>query len=422
MSEMIVKINGLARDTGEGVAQLEEEEGGVVMVRDALPGERVRIQLEGRSDGFPAAKIVELIEPSKDRQKAVCRHYGVCGGCTMQLLRPSAYLDWKRSWIVGLLAVGAVIETDIAPMVPVGEGTRRRAVFGVRRTKKTVQLGYRKRASHDLVQIEQCPVLAPAITSQLKALQNLVRPLLSRKGTARLTVLATENGLDIALDDAKPVDSVELREQLVELARDMPVARLVVNEEVLVEFAPPLIRFGNLPLTPPPKAFLQATQPSQQAMISHILSLLPQKKSAQIVDLFAGLGTFTLPVAQSHKVLAVEMEASLLTSLQAAAEKSEGLKPVEVLTRDLFKMPLSVLELRPFSCAIIDPPRAGARAQVEQLAQSAVATILYVSCDPNHFKRDARILLEGGYKLKSITPFDQFLYASHIELIAHFIR
>ena len=423
MGEFEVTINGLSRKTGEGIAldwDDEDEFGPPLMVRDGLPGERLRVRLEGRADGFPAAQIVEIIKISEDRQKPVCRHYGVCGGCTMQLLRPEAYRNWKRGWIVGLLKVTG-IETRVDELAPVTIGTRRRAVFGARRTRKTVQLGYRKRASHELVDLRECPVLVPEIADRLEALRGLVRPLLSRRGVARLTVLATQTGLDVSIDEVKPIDDLALREQLVGLARNMKVARLVVNDEPLVEFAPPLLHFADIAVNPPPKAFLQATEHSQQQMIAHLLALLPERP-AKILDLFAGLGTFSLPMAHHHKVLAVEMDKNLLAALKKAADRGRGLKRVEVLDRDLFKMPLSALELKEFDIVVLDPPRAGAKAQVQELAQSDIETIIYISCDPVNFRRDAGVLQKAGYKLHSVKPFDQFLFASHLELIGHFSK
>ncbi len=365
--------------------------------------------------------MIEKLDPLDDSRAPACRHYGVCGGCTMQVLKEPAYLRWKREGVADVLRTGVPIETQLNEIVPVGEGSRRRAVFGARRTKKTVQVGYRKRASHDLVDINECPVLLPLISDNLPALRKLLRPLLSRKGIARVTVLACENGLDIAVDDVKPVVDMSLREQVVALAREFPVARLVVNDEPLVEFSKPFVRFAGFEVNPPPKGFLQATQTSQQAMIATVLEMLPAKPR-QIVDLFAGLGTFTLPLAQKSEVLAVEMDIPLLNGLQEGANRASGLKTIKILQRDLFKMPLAAFELREIDTVVLDPPRGGAKAQISELAQSDVTTIIYVSCNPISFKNDALVLIEAGFELKCITPFDQFLYTSHVEVIGHFVK
>jgi 23S rRNA (uracil1939-C5)-methyltransferase len=212
-----------------------------------------------------------------------------------------------------------------------------------------------------------------------------------------------------------------LRETLTQLAAPLPIARMVVNDELFLQLAPPVIRFDDIAVTPPPKAFFQATWQSEQAMVAKALALLPEKK-INIADLFSGLGTFSLPLARVHEITAVENDHSLLAALQQGANGASGLKPLQILERDLFKMPLSDLELRPFDAVIFDPPRAGARSQAQMLACSSVPQILAVSCNPQSFAGDARLLLEGGYSLKSLTPFDQFLYSPHVELIGAFVK
>lgn len=421
MDELTVDITALGRE-GDGLAFIERPQGRVTLiVPGALPGDRLRVVVTDDSRPFlKSASIVEFISPSPQRRKPSCRHFGLCGGCMVQELTKDAYLDWKRSWIIDLLA-DAGLAAEVAPIVPVGEGTRRRAVFSARRTKKTVQLGYYRQKSHDLIDIGECPILVAAISDALPALRELVRPLLSRSGIARMTVIATIEGLDIAIDDAKDIEGAAEREQLAGLATRLGIARLTLNGEPLFERQRPHIHIDGFSVAPPPAAFLQATEPSQQAMIDKVLALVPEKAD-RVADLYSGLGTFALPLARRHKVLAAEADKAHLAALRRAADATAGLKTLETLLRDLRTMPLSALELRGVDAVVFDPPRAGAEQQARELAASSVADVIAVSCDPVSFLRDALILIDGGYNLLSVTPFDQFLYAPHLELIGHFRR
>jgi 23S rRNA (uracil1939-C5)-methyltransferase len=421
MSERILDISAFGRE-GDGIGFLDRDGGRVtVIVPGAVPGDRVRVRLPDEARPLQTAELLAIETPSPQRRQPPCRHFGTCGGCMAQHLTVDAYLAWKRDWIAGLLAANNIV-TELLPIVPVAEGTRRRAVLSARRTKKTVQLGYYRARSHDLVDIAECPILVPAIAGALNGLRELVRPLLSRSGVARLTILSTLGGLDVAVEGAKAVEGAAEREHLAQLCQTHHVARLTVDREPFFERERPRIRIGDTIVSPPPAAFLQASAESQQAMIERVLALIPETAD-RVADLYSGVGTFALPLAKRHKVLAAESDKGHLAALRRGFDEAAGaLKPVEALLRDLYLMPLSALELRGFDAAVFDPPRGGAEQQARELAQSDVADVIAVSCDPPTFIRDAKILLDGGYKLLSVTPFDQFLYSEHLEVIGHFRR
>ena len=419
MSEIQLTIESLGAG-GDGVAT--GREGQPVFVPLALPGEQVVVEIvDGRGT------LKRIIEPSSDRCKPVCSHFAQCGGCALQHLVPETYRQWKHQQLATTLAARGLntndLDMEIAPLVEGVPGMRRRAVFSAKRTKKSVLIGYFKRASHELVDIHQCPVLSPDIVEALPALRKLVRPLLSRKNVARLSILSTRGGLDIVVDEVEPVEEAAKRMQLVELCADLGVARLTVGGEMIIEKDRPYIAFDGLRAISPPGGFLQASEVMQDKMISHIMELTSTiKQKARALDLYSGMGTFSLPLARQFKVLAVEYDQLALQALQHAIGLSEGLKPVEILERDLAIMPLSALELKGYDVVLFDPPRSGARAQVAELAKSEVRKLIAISCSPASFARDARILIDGGYRLKSLTPFDQFLYSTHVELVGEFVK
>ncbi len=415
MAEINLQIESLGAG-GDGVAI--GPEGMPVFVPLALPGESVAVAItEGRG------KLLRIVEPSSDRIKPVCTHFAQCGGCALQHLRAPVYESWKREQLALTLAARG-LETKVQPLVAGTIGMRRRAVLSATRTKKSVMIGYFKRGSHELVDIHQCPVLSPDIVEALPALRKLVRPLLSRKNVARVSVLSTQGGLDVVIDDVEPATEASMRIKLVELSMGLALARLTVAGDMIIEKDRPFISFDGLKAISPPGGFLQASQVIQDKMIAHILKLVSAVKrpKGRALDLYSGMGTFSLPLARNFKVLAVEYDKPALQALQHAIGLSEGLKPVEILERDLAIMPLSALELRGYDVVLFDPPRSGARSQVAELAKSDIPHLIAISCSPASFARDARILIDGGYELKSLTPFDQFLYSTHVELVGEFVK
>jgi len=235
---------------------------------------------------------------------------------------------------------------------------------------------------------------------------------------AELHVTETETGFDAVFRWKRkltPGLTIELSRALSGLG----IARLSLNSELVFESATPRVTVGDVAVTLPPNPFLQSTRQGEEALQERVLKIVGKAK--KIADLFSGVGTFALPLAHKAQVHAVEQDAPALTALAAAA-KSPGLKPVTAEVRDLFKLPLTAAELAAYDAVVLDPPRAGAEAQVRQLARSKVPVVAYVSCDAASFARDAAILTDGGYRIRPVTPIDQFLWSSHIELVAGFVR
>jgi 23S rRNA (uracil1939-C5)-methyltransferase len=211
-----------------------------------------------------------------------------------------------------------------------------------------------------------------------------------------------------------------VRGALAALTEAEDFARLAWEGEVVVTRRVPFQAMGTARVVPPPGAFLQATAEGERALVGAVRAAAGGAR--RVADLFAGCGTFSLPLAVGAAVLAVEGEAAMLAALAEAARRTPGLRPVRTEARDLFRRPLLAGELGGFDAVVIDPPRAGAEAQSRELARSGVPVIAAVSCDPASFARDAAILVAGGYRLDWVQPVDQFRWSGHVELAARFSR
>ncbi len=396
---------------GDGVADTVS---GQVFVPYALAGERVQAEARGER-----ARLVAVMTPSPDRIAPVCRHFTHCGGCAVQHLRMPAYLAWKREMVASAFAARG-IDAPVAHVVGVGLGARRRAAFSARRTARGVMLGFHESKGVDIVDLQECPVTASAIVRALPGLRRIVEPLMSRRAPGRVIVTLAANGLDVAIEDVPGNPSADVREFLAREAAALKLARLTLSGDTIYQSTVPAVRFGTANVVLPPRSFLQAAPVAEAEMVRLVTGAIGDAK--KVVDLFCGMGTFTFPLAQRASVLAVDGDKQAVSALENAAKRTQGLKPIETKVRDLFREPLSARELAGFQAAVFDPPRAGAATQAASLVDSGIKTIAAVSCNPATLARDARILIDGGYKLERVTPIDQFLYSPHIEAVAVFRR
>ena len=395
---------------GDGIAETAD---GPVFVPFVLAGEQVSAEVAGER-----GRLISVERSSPDRIAPVCRHFGVCGGCAVQHMARDKYLNWKHDSVVTAFRARG-IEANVTPVVS-ANGKRRRATFSARKTNAGIVIGFHQAGTHELVAIEECPVLEPQIVAALPAIKDLVAPLLSRRGEMRIAVTASLGGLDLNLEDAEKTLSRELRMHLAREAQLARFARVSIDDDPAFEASRPIQRFGRAEVAPPPGSFLQAVADAEAKMTDLILQAIGKVKS--VADLFSGVGAFTFPLAEKSRVLACDGDREAIAALQFAAKNTQGLKPIEALVRDLFREPLSGLELKDFDAIVFDPPRAGAEAQSQRIAKTKVKTVVGVSCNPATLARDARVLIDGGYKLESVTPIDQFLYTPHIEAVAVFRR
>ncbi|TIT13035.1 MAG: class I SAM-dependent RNA methyltransferase [Mesorhizobium sp.] len=391
---------------GDGIANAE---GGEVFVPFTLPGETVTAARQK-----DRATLMSVLEASPLRTDPACRHFTECGGCALQHYEAAAYQEWKRERVVQALKAKG-IACEVAALVPCAPHSRRRVTFSARRTEAGMLLGFVRALSSEIIPIEECPISLPAIVSALAKLRALAGLVCATPKAFHMTVTVTASGLDIAVHEAGMLGDHQ-RRIASNFVMAEGLARLSVDGEIVVEPKKPVVQFGPVAVAVPPGAFLQATEAAEQAMAGLVGQHLSRAK--KVADLFAGCGSFALRLAAKSEVHAVEGEAAALAALDRAYRFATGLRRVTSERRDLFRRPLTFKELNAFDGLVFDPPRAGAEDQSKQIARSDVPLVAAVSCNPVTLARDLRILLDGGYTLKSVTPIDQFLWSSHVEAVA----
>ena len=375
----------------------------------ALPGEMVSAEVQGER-----GRLIALQEPSPDRITPFCPHFTHCGGCAIQHLAVPAYQAWKRNLVVEALSQ-AGIEAPVAPLVDAHGKGRRRVTLHARKGK----VGFAEARSHDLVELDTCPILVPELNQGLEAVRAFEKQLRGLGKPLDIVLTATITGLDCDIRGAGRIDD-KMRLKLAELAARFDLARLSNHGDVVIERRAPVVRFGTVEVSPPPGAFLQATGEADKALTALVQEGLTGAK--RVADLFAGCGTFGLALASSCHVAAFDSDKLAIAALDKAARRAQGLKPITATVRDLFHRPLLAEELKPFDAVVFDPPRAGAEAQAKRLAATKIKRIVGVSCNPTTFARDAATLIAGGYRLAKVTPVDQFRHSAHVELVGVFER
>jgi 23S rRNA (uracil1939-C5)-methyltransferase len=384
-----------------------------VTVARALPGEVV--EGDGTETRIAQPRIVT---PSADRVAAACRHYKACGGCALMHANDGFVADWKLEVVRHALTAQG-LEAPMRPILTSPPQSRRRATLAGRRLKSGALVGFHARASDTVTAVPDCHLLDPELTATLPALEELVAAGGSRKGEVKLTVTRFDQGVEVAATGGKPLDET-LRVALPQIAARHGVARLAWDGEVLMQPQPPTLPMGVAQMSPPPGAFLQATPQGEAALLAAMREAT--EGARRIADLFAGCGTFALPLAEVAEVHAVEGSGAMLAALDHGWRTALGLKRVTTEARDLFRRPLLPDELSRFDAVVIDPPRAGAEAQIAELARAGVPVIAAVSCNPVTFARDARVLVGAGYQLNWVQVVDQFRWSAHVELAAQFTR
>lgn len=374
-----------------------------------LPGEEIEVQPDGSA---------RIITPVADRVKPPCRHFKSCGGCAMQHASDSFVADWKKS-IVERAMTARGLPFPFRSLHTSPPQSRRRARLSGRRTKKGAMVGFHGKASDALIDIPDCQLVLPSIRAGFSALQALTEVAASRKSEVNLTVTDSLGGLDVLVETDKDITG-PLRVELAGLAETHDLARLAWNDDVVVTRKAPEQAFGAAKVAPPAGAFLQATREGEAALTRAVLDAA--KGAKRIVDLFSGAGTFSLPLAQHAEVHAVEGSEDMLSTLDRGWRFATGLKAVTTETRDLFRRPLEPDELNRFDVAVLDPPRAGAEAQIATLAASNLKVIVMVSCNPVTFARDSEHLIKAGYQIEWIDIVDQFRWSPHVELAARFTK
>jgi len=403
---------------GDGIARFD---GRTIFVPRTLPGERWRVRLD--PERGRAEPLERLAGPQ--RAEPLCPHFGRCGGCALQHLPPADYAAFKQARVTEPLARFGLRSDELLPTATSPPRSRRRLRLAFELDRRgTVRLGFRARASHAIEPITRCPVARP----ELERLLGPLAPALGTLGLVRRAaageILATvfPAGVDLLLlVEAEP--DLSDRERLAELAHALDLARLAIGRprgtaEPLVLRRPPLLRFGPVEVAVPPGAFLQPTEEGERALQAAVARWLPE--GARLADLYAGTGALSLP--QLERLARLELVEGEPATAEAVARALSGRPRARAIRRDLARDPLTAAELARFDTVLLDPPRAGARAQCEVLAAAPVPRVVYASCEPASFARDARTLVNGGFRLAAVQPIDQFLWSAEVELVALFLR
>ncbi len=384
----------------------------------SLPGERLILDVEGER-----GRIVEILEASADRIAPACAHFGDCGGCALQHWSDAPYLAWKSDRIRTALARER-LETEILPPFAAAPGTRRRVALHARRLGASIVLGFKARRAWRVVPIRQCVVADPAIVSVLPTLADLAAPFLAHPASApTLHVTATLTGLDIDVTGVERKSgglSADARQVIAGVAGRADLARVTLAGEILYQSRQAEVRVGEAVVQLPPGAFLQAAPHAEAAMARFAVEAAAG--AHRIADLFCGVGAFSFPLASIAPVLAVDVSAPAIAALTRAVATAPGLKAITATARDLDRRPVSAEELAGVDVVLFDPPRSGAEVQAREIARSNAPSVIGVSCNPETFARDARILADAGFKLLRVLPVDQFLWSPHIELAGQFSR
>ena len=412
MTETLI-IDRLAH-RGDGVADTPS---GPLYVPYTLPGETVEVEAV---PGLPDRRSLVRIETAcPERIEPFCPHFGVCGGCAIQHWTPAPYRNWKRSLVIEALQQ-AGLDAPVDDLIDAhGEG-RRRATFHARRgLRGDVEVGFAALRAHHIIGIDRCPVLAKSLDGAIAAAWAIAEALEPQKKPLDIQATATDDGIDMDVRGSGALNAARMG-VLARLAATHGLARLTRHGELVAQRTAPSVTIGRARVALPPGSFLQSTEAGEQALARLVEGHAGNAKA--IADLFCGVGPFALRLAERARVIAFDADANAIAALKQAANMTSGLKPIETETRDLFRRPLVAQELKRIDALAFDPPRQGAEAQARELAKSAVPVVVAVSCNAATFARDVRLLVDGGYKLKTVTPVDQFRHSAHVEIVAKLER
>ncbi len=407
MSEYIVDRLG---QLGDGIIDTPN---GEIFAPFTLPGEHIEGNVENGRVNSP-----KIIKPVSDRIKPACKHFKSCGGCSLQHASDIVISDWKiRKTQDALSQVN--LYPEFRPIINSKAGSRRRATFAAKRTKKGALVGFHGRASDVIIEISECPISDPILLSGMPAFSQFAILGSSRKAVLRISATVSGNSLDVKIDNGKKLSATEIS-KFAQICNQFKILRLMWNDDVIAQSNPPSQKMGLADVIPPSGAFLQATKSGEAALIKTVLEIIGPSK--RVVDLFAGCGTFALPISSKATVHALEGDVNMIAALDSGWRAAGGLHDIKSETRDLFRRPLMPDEFKKIDAIVIDPPRAGAVSQVVEIAKANVGRIAFVSCNPATFARDASILCNNGYNLDWVQVIDQFLWNPHIELVAQFTK
>lgn len=412
---MEVKIETIGA-RGDGITHVD---GKPVYVAFGLPGEVINVELGAKRGDGQIASILDIITPSSDRVTPPCPHYEKCGGCALQHLSDDAIKREKRQILVRALERKGFDGLQVNQTLSAPAGTRRRVRLACLRLRGRTILGFNERAGANIIDLKACPVSAPGIEAIIKPLRKMCTNMPSLGKAADIQITLSDNGPDIVFYPKTPKElSLDERFDLADFAEANGVARIAIESKGFVEPVAAIhdvqVNFAGYKVALPVGAFLQPSKDGENIIAGLVANAV--KGADKVADLYAGCGSLTFPIAANpngptvHAVEGAEIQVNAL-------RKTAGGTRVTSEIRDLAEEPLTVSELNKFDAVVFDPPRAGAMAQAEELSSSDVKTVVAVSCNPATMARDLRILEDGGYRITSITPIDQFTWSGHVEAL-----
>ena len=414
-----VKIDHIGAQ-GDGIVTRPN---GPLYVPFSVDGDDLEVKTKGNH-----GRIRHIHVRSPERTEPICKHFGRCGGCALQHVSRDYYTGWKQAQVRSALSHRGFDDITILEPVISPVGSRRRArLTAVGRGKGVAVIGFAERASHNIIDVAECPVLAPEIAAFIDPLRKFLGPQLDLRQKRTVQITLAENGLDVILEGAGEPD-LDLRMDIAAFAEQQDVARICWQDsklkkpfhEILCERRKPFVTFEGRQVFLPPGSFLQATKAGEAALTRHMKLALAD--ADKVVDIFAGCGTFTVALIGDHAVHAVEGNRDMVEALKNSSHQMGTIRNLTTEVRDLFLRPLLPHELNSYDAVVIDPPRAGARDQIAEITKSSLTCVVMVSCNPATFARDARTLVDAGFIMGDILPVDQFLYSPHLEVIADFRR
>lgn len=402
--------------TNKGMGRISKD----IELPYCLPGEVVsydKVIRRHKNDYY----LREILKPSLSRKQPICPHFSICGGCALQHLDDATYDNLKRDMVKNAMEAQGITCT-IEDFIKVPPGNRRRAYMDVRKKDDRVVLGYHQLRSFYITNIGPCPVLKSDIENLLNPLGILMGKILENSQKATLFLMSTEIGIDLAIDMVVgPADDKKCH--LIQFAKDHKLCRIRLRENENIEtvccLEDPYILIDSIPVKTDPWSFVQSSKEAEETLIRWTLEAMPTAYN-NIADLFCGRGTLTLPLSNKAKVSGYEMDVSAINALNYASNHAK--RKINLTQRNLFLNPLTTKELNDFDGVVINPPRAGAKSQCNELGKSVVKTIIYASCNAETFARDAALLILGGYAIQHLRLLDQFIYTHHIEIFAVFVR
>jgi 23S rRNA (uracil1939-C5)-methyltransferase len=392
------------------------------IIRIAARGDGVTADGRHATGGVPGDILQSdgSLSPGTHRAEPPCRHFANCGGCQLQHVDEAALAQFVTERVTYAAEGQGIVSARVLPAHLSPPQARRRATLHATKRGKSVQIGYREGRSHKIVDLAECPVMRPELFALVHPLRELLQSWEGRLA-ADIELASIDQGAVCTIKGLR-AENLAQTEALLDFARDQGLARLSVDDgygpETVWEPEPATVTLGGVAVTFPAEGFLQATQDGEAALVEAAREWLAGY--SPIADLFAGLGTFALALADPGKVLAAEASRDVHLACQAAARMAG--KPVFAQHRDLFRNPLMADEIGKFGAVLLDPPRAGAREQIEQIADSTIGRVVYVSCNPASWAKDAKRLVDSGFKLEAVKPVGQFRWSTHVELASLFTR